>query len=332
MSEKIKLALYWGASCGGCDVAVLDTNEKLLDIAASADIVLWPIAADGKHQDIENMADGEIDVCLFNGGVRNSEVEHMAKLLRAKSKTLVAVGACATLGGIPGLANQYTRESLMKRVYNDGDTIRDINATRPTVTSHVPEGELSLPTLFEKVSPLDKVVKVDYYLPGCPPTPESVMVAVGALLSGNLPELGSVIGNAKTLCDECKREKSNTRSISKFHRPHEIIADPNKCLLEQGIVCAGPATRGGCGAGCISANMPCRGCYGPPDGVLDQGAKLLSAVASLIASDDEAEIERIAAGIRDTFGLFCSFSVPSSMLSTRPTDSDDENEADRRAA
>ena len=87
-------------------MAVLDLNEKILDLAAAADIYLWPVAMDYKYHDVEVWPDGFIDVCLFNGAIRNSEGEHMAHLLRRKSKMLVAFGSCACFGGIPGLANQ----------------------------------------------------------------------------------------------------------------------------------------------------------------------------------------------------------------------------------
>ena len=78
---KLKLAVYWSASCGGCDVTILDIAERVLDVIAIADIVFWPVATDFKHKDVEAMADNSIDVCLFNGAVRNSEQEHIAKLL-----------------------------------------------------------------------------------------------------------------------------------------------------------------------------------------------------------------------------------------------------------
>ena len=84
---KIKLAVYWTAACGGCDVSLLDTHERLLTIGDMAEIVMWPVAADGKEKDIAAMEDGEITVALINGAIRNSENEHMAKLLRQKSKT-----------------------------------------------------------------------------------------------------------------------------------------------------------------------------------------------------------------------------------------------------
>ena len=102
---KIKLAVYWTAACGGCDVSLLDTHERLLTIGDMAEIVMWPVAADGKEKDIEAMADGEITVSLINGAIRNSENEHMAKLLRQKSKIVVAYGTCAMFGGSPALAN-----------------------------------------------------------------------------------------------------------------------------------------------------------------------------------------------------------------------------------
>ena len=116
---KLKLASYWAAACGGCDVAILDIHEKILDLAAAADIVFWPIATDFKYSDVEAMPDGHIDVTLFHGAVRNSENEHLAHLLRAKSKVLVAFGSCAHIGGIPGLANLFTREEIFKRVYHE---------------------------------------------------------------------------------------------------------------------------------------------------------------------------------------------------------------------
>ncbi|MEO0108261.1 MAG: oxidoreductase, partial [candidate division WOR-3 bacterium] len=103
MAEKLKFGFYWAASCGGCEIAVLDTNEAILDIAAKADIVFWPVAMDVKYDDVREMPDGFMDVCFFNGSVRNSEQEELAHLLRKKAKTLVAFGACAHHGWRPGL-------------------------------------------------------------------------------------------------------------------------------------------------------------------------------------------------------------------------------------
>ncbi|HLD44823.1 MAG TPA: oxidoreductase, partial [bacterium] len=119
---KIKMAVYWGAACGGCCVSVLDVHEKLFTVVEHADIVFWPIALDFKYKDVEAMPDKSIDLCLFNGAVRNSENEHMACTLRKKSKVLVAYGSCAHLGGIPGLANFKTKEGIFNRAYLESES------------------------------------------------------------------------------------------------------------------------------------------------------------------------------------------------------------------
>ena len=119
---KLKMAVYWGAACGGCCVSVLDVHEKLFAVVAAADLVFWPIALDIKYKDVEAMPDGAIDITLFNGAVRNSENEHIAHLLRKKSKLLVAYGSCAHMGGIPGLANFWNKETIFKRVHTAGGT------------------------------------------------------------------------------------------------------------------------------------------------------------------------------------------------------------------
>ena len=310
---KLKLALYWAASCGGCDVAVLDVNEKILDIAELADIVLWPIATDFKYHHVEAMDDGSIDVCLFNGSVRNSEQEKIAKLLRQKSKAMVAFGSCACFGGIPALANFTTRDLAFERAYVEAPTNANADRTFPQLLTKVAEGELELPEFYDTVSALDQVVAVEYYMPGCPPPVDLILKVVDALATNSLPPPGSVIASEKTLCDECERVKEE-KKITKIYRSHEIIPDPEKCLLEQGIICMGPATRGGCGSRCILANMPCRGCFGPPAGVYDQGAKMLSALASIYDVKDEEDIARMVEEIKDPAGTFYRFGMSTSML------------------
>lgn len=311
---KLKLALYWAAACGGCDVAVLDVHEKILDIAGVADIFLWPVATDHKYADVEKMAPGSIDVCLFNGAVRNSENEHMARLLREKSKVMVAFGSCAVSGGIPALANFKQREDILQRVYMDTPSTVNPEQVLPVTHCPVNEGVLHLPEFFGFVHSLNQVVEVDYYVPGCPPTAERIWEVMQAIATGNLPAAGATVGALeKSLCDECPREKSN-KKIKRFYRSHEIIPDPHRCLLEQGLLCMGPVTRGGCGAQCISANMPCRGCYGPLPGVLDQGAKYISSVGAVIDARTPEAAEEILAGIADPAGTFYRFGMATALL------------------
>jgi F420-non-reducing hydrogenase small subunit len=310
---KPKLALYWAASCGGCDVAVLDTNEKILDIANLADIVFWPIAMDFKYHDVRAMEDKSIDLCLFNGAVRSTEQEDIAKLLREKSKVMVAFGACACFGGIPALANFSNREEIFRTVYQEAPSNNNESNTVPLVKTAVPEGDLELPELFDTVQTLEQVVPVEYYVPGCPPPVDLILKVVDLFATSKLPPPGAVIASDKTLCDECQRIKEE-KKITKLYRPHEIIPDPEKCLLEQGIICCGPATRGGCGLRCIEANMPCRGCFGPPQGVADQGAKLVSAIASIYQGDSEEDIKKMVDEVLDPAGTFYRFGMADSIL------------------
>lgn len=311
---KLKLGLYWASSCGGCDIAIFELREKLLDLEAAADILFWPCAMDFKYKDVEKMRDGYLDVCLFNGAIRSSENEEMAHLLRQKAKLLVAFGSCAHEGCIPGLANLFDRDSIFERVYLEAPSVDNSGQVRPRTTSYVPEGKIRLPFFWDSLKTLGQVVEVDYYVPGCPPQAPQTWAVMEAILSGKLPPKGSVVGaTEKTVCDECPHNREE-KHISRFYRPHEIIPDPNRCLFDQGIICAGPATRGGCGALCPKVGMPCRGCYGPPPDIMDQGVALLSAVASVVDAETEEETVRIIGELVDPVGTFYRFGLPASLL------------------
>lgn len=311
---KLQIAIYWGAACGGCDVAVLDTNEFILDVAALADVRLWPIAVDGKYKDVEAMADRELDLTLFDGAVRNSENERIAKLLRKKSKLLVAFGSCAHMGGIPGLANLVGRDEILRAAFLVNPSIQAGNETIPREHTDAPAGELDIPKFYNRVYKLDQVVDVDYYVPGCPPAPHQIKAVLLAVATGKLPPKGSVVGASdRALCDECGRRKTE-KKVQRFYRPWQVIQKFDECLLEQGIPCAGSATRGGCGVRCPNSGMPCRGCYGPLPHAKEQGSKLLSALASIIDSKDPEEIEVILDGIPDLAGLAYRFGLPASLL------------------
>ena len=325
--EKPKLAMYWASACGGCEISVLNIHENILTVDEVFDIVFFPCIADFKVKDLESYPDGYIDVCLFNGAIRNSENEEMAHLLRKKSKILVAYGSCAYEGCIPALSNLTTKDATFDKVYLNNPSIDNPDGIIPQVVTKVAEGELTLPVFYNTVKSLDQAVDVDYYLPGCPPEPHQIwavlQVVVGALLEGNpLPPAGAILGAGITsVCEECEREKDET-CIDRFYRPYQLDPDPDQCLLEQGIICMGIATRSGCGALCPTVGMGCRGCYGPPEGVIDQGAKMLSAIASVINAGDETmeddELEHVIQEVIDTIpdpaGTFYRFSMAHSIL------------------
>jgi F420-non-reducing hydrogenase small subunit len=317
-SAKPKFAMYWAASCGGCEIAVLNIHEKILDVDANFDVVFWPVAMDAKYKDVEAMEDQSILLTLFNGGMRNDENVHIAKLLRQKSKILVAFGSCACEGCIPGLANLGDSREIVHTAFNTVSTDNP-HEIYPMTSYDVPEGEIHIPTILPVLKTLDQVVDVDYYMPGCPPESTQIAAVIDLVIQvlqgkAQLPPKGSVIGaGGSTVCDECKRTRG-VKSIKSFERIWAIAPDPTLCLLEQGIPCNGPATRSGCDARCPTAGAQCIGCYGPAEGVVDYGARLISAYASVIESNDPAEIDRILDGLVDPVGQFYRFNLAGSLL------------------
>ncbi len=314
-----KVALYWCAGCGGCEESVVDLAEDILKVVEAVDIVFWPVALDFKYSDVEALADGELAVSLINGAVRTEEQERLARLLRKKSKLVIAHGACAHLGGVPGLANFYSRRELLDRSFKEVHTMHNPEGILPEVKVEVSGQTLELPEFHARVKALNQVIEVDYYLPGCPPPPELIKNAIFALLEGKLPVLGTVLADKQALCSSCSRQDSKPEKIQlkRFKRIYEAEIDPTRCFLADGVICLGPVTRGGCKERCIKANMPCRGCFGALDNVIDQGAKALSFLSSLIDSNDPEEIKKIVDSIPDPAGLFYRYSLASSPLGGR---------------
>ncbi|MFQ6136225.1 MAG: methyl viologen-reducing hydrogenase [Candidatus Hydrothermarchaeales archaeon] len=250
----VKVAEEWLAVCGGCEVTVLDVGEPLVDLLPQLEFVHIPVLMDHKYYgqigEKTELEIPEADVGIISGGVRLEEHKHIAEEMRKKCKTIIASGACANFGGVPALGNMYNNEEIFDVVY------RKTKSTDPGETPSV-----DIPPFTDRVYALDEVIKVDISLPGCPTTPELVAEALTALLEGKtftLPE--------KSVCEDCPltREK---KALTALKRPLEQ-PQPERCLLELGYLCIGPATRTGCGGAekvprCIRANMPCRGCFGP---------------------------------------------------------------------
>jgi F420-non-reducing hydrogenase small subunit len=231
----------------------------------------------------------------------------------------VAFGSCACEGCIPGLANLTSKSAIYEAVYNSISTVNPDNVEPETVVS-VPEGDIYMPELYPVVRTLDQVVPVDYYMPGCPPESHQIGAVIDLVIQvlngeAELPPAGATIGaGGSTVCDECDRVR-NIKHIKAFTRIQDLeTIDPELCLLEQGIPCNGPATRSGCGSLCPTAGAQCIGCYGPAEGVVDYGARLMTAFASVIDSNDPDEIEHILDTLPDPAGQFYRFSVANSSL------------------
>ncbi len=258
----VRLAEEWFTICGGCEVTILDIGEPLLDVLQKVQIVHMPVIMDhkiyGQTGEKAEMEIPEAEVGMISGGIRNEEHKKLAQEMRKKVKTLIALCSCACYGGVPALANQYTTQEILEKVYRGSIT---------TDKDGIPQEDI--PPMTDRVYAISEVVKVDLQLPGCPTTPEMV---AGALIS--LLEAKPFTLNTKSVCDECptKREKKAVSTLKRrLEAPEFTPGAPlseMRCHMEQGFLCLGPATRGGCGGSegtprCIKAYQPCEGCFGP---------------------------------------------------------------------
>ena len=258
---KPKVAFYWCASCGGCEEAVVDLAEKVIDVAAAVDIVFWPVALDFKRKDVEALPDGAIAATFLNGAIRTTEHEEMAHLLRRKSQVLDRLRRLRGARRHPG-----PREPVgpRERSCTRSTATRPAPTTRPACCPerrHRADGhEVELPGFYDTVRSLDQVVEVDYTIPGCPPTPELLADAVTALLNGHaaaegrgararhraLRELPAQAQQARPALDPrlqaAARGASSTRSSACSRRGSCAWARP------RGAAAAAAASRGTCPA------------------------------------------------------------------------------------
>jgi F420-non-reducing hydrogenase small subunit len=315
-----KLALYWCSSCGGCEASILDLAEDLLEIVEQVEIAFWPVALDFKRDDLLALPDRTLDASFINGAIRTDEDAEMASLLRRKSGLVFAHGACAHLGGVVGLADFHGPSALLERVYRAAESVNNPDGIVPGALQDPADSEPRLPRLRPRVSPLADVVEVDYYIPGCPPPPELMQQALQSLIHRELPPKGSVFGDAKALCHSCPRGQTLVEGpqLPGFQRIQHVEWDDLRCFLPQGIVCLGPATRGGCEARCIAANMPCRGCFGPVAPGSDPGGSAAAFLASLIDPSAPSDALEAVNAVPDPAGLFYRYSLPVSLLGGCP--------------
>lgn len=278
---SVKIAEEWVNACSGCEISIVDMGERLLDVLNLVEFVHIPVLMDHKY--FGQLGDGsrlnipEADVGIITGGIRNAEHLEVAEEMRRKCKIIIALGTCATHGGIPALANSWRFDDVMERVYSTETT--DKAGFRPA------DG---VPQVLDACLALDEKIKVEVLLPGCPPHPDQVFSALVALLEGRVPELPD-----KSVCDCCPTLREGKGQLKRLRRflenpfyksPDEPL-DRMRCLLEQGFLCMGPVTRAGCGGGkvvprCIAARVPCRGCSGPVRNDGNQLLDMLNALAS----------------------------------------------------
>ncbi|MGD9949107.1 MAG: methyl viologen-reducing hydrogenase [Desulfobulbus sp.] len=270
-----RLSFEWLHACCGCEVSLLDSGSQLLALLNRVEIVHFPLLMDHKYQQAEGSTAPvlpEADIGVVSGGVAFEEQLELLKAMRASCRILVALGTCATHGGIPAMGNQWTVQETLQTVYTYGS---DELALVPA--------EISKP--LDRVYSVDEKVQVDCLVPGCPPA----AVAIVEVLTGLIKDR-SVATTGKSVCETCptRRGGKGQGGVRRFLENAE--GDPEAplsemlCLLEQGILCQGPVTAGGCGGKgtplCLLARVPCRGCYGPVRAGSNPLLDMLNALAS----------------------------------------------------
>ncbi|MBU1342694.1 MAG: methyl viologen-reducing hydrogenase [Proteobacteria bacterium] len=276
----IKIASESLHACSGCEISILDMGEKLLELLEFAAIVHLPLLMDSKHdspkKNPRTIKLPKADVGLISGGIKTREHLEVARALRKSCDLIVALGTCATHGGIPALANSYGNDDLLGRCFNTKGTDK--------ADSFPSDG---VPGMMDTCSALDEHISVDIFLPGCPPHPDHIFKALESIEKKELFSLPD-----KSVCDNCPATRNGNGQVKALKRSLEL---PNWrvyegkedfiCFLEQGFLCMGPVTKDGCGgntdsARCIMAQVPCRGCYGPVKKEGNQRLAMLNALAS----------------------------------------------------
>jgi len=259
--------------CGGCECSMLDTGGALTDVMPQLEVVHMPVLMDHKYYgqtgEGTKIEIPQADIGVITGGVRTEEHKHVAQEIRNKCKLVIAYGSCACFGGLPALANMFTKDEVFNKVYK---------TTRSTIPGEFPS--IGITPWTDRVYAVDEVIRVNIYMPGCPPSPDVFADAVTARLTRKPFRF-----EEKAVCEDCplKREK---KAIAAIKRPLETAPIKDRCLLEQGYLCLGPATRTGCGGHekiprCIAGNFPCRGCMGPIKFGGSQMVDMMGALATI---------------------------------------------------
>ncbi len=171
---KKRLATLWLDGCSGCHMSFLDMDERLIELAQKVEVVSSPYV-DFKYPDY---FPDDIDVAIVEGSVSTEEDLHKIKLLRAKSKFLISLGDCAVTGNVSSMRNLVEIPDIYERVY-----VENADVNKGMIPSKV------VPAFTKKVIPLHQAVKVDFFIPGCPPPADAIYFALTELLEGRVPNI-----------------------------------------------------------------------------------------------------------------------------------------------
>jgi len=296
VSDVVRLNTEWLSACGGCHVSLVDLHEKILDLLGAVRLQHCPVLTDIKGYP-------EADLGIVTGAVRSEHDREAAEAMRASCRVLIAFGTCAVYGGIPGAGMVHSREEILDTVYGQN---------RTTCTHAAPESAVS--PLEKLVAPVDEVVEVDLYLPGCPPHPSFTLDALLALLKGRRPRAGT-----ESVCARCERRMEKT-TVEQILQNHAGTPDPTLCLLCQGYLCLGSVTLDRCAAPCPNHGTPCTGCSGPTAQVLTEPNRdIRTAVAERMAALTRIPREAVVAAIERAAKTHYAYAMATRMIGEKPT-------------
>ncbi|MBS1245381.1 MAG: F420-non-reducing hydrogenase small subunit [Chloroflexi bacterium] len=245
------------SGCAGCEVSLLNADAWV----SQSELVYMPLVISA--YDMPN-----VDILLISGGVRNDEDLYNLRRAVRHAGQVVAVGTCAISGGV---ANLGDRDDVRERFLAE-------------------EERQHLPRLLPKCRPVDAVVTIDRYLPGCPPTPELFMAAL-------FDPPGFTVG--ASVCQECGRQKIKELRPTHLLGFEQGEVQPGICLVNQGYLCVGSSTRGGCRALCTRPGHPCVGCRGPSDAFIEKDSSVwFTSIQRVFTTMTDVPADEIAAGLR----------------------------------
>jgi F420-non-reducing hydrogenase small subunit len=260
--SPVRTAILSLSTCGGCSAAFLQDQDELTRLLEKVDITYCPMLID--ESEIHT-----VDVAIVDGLVRVKEDEEKLEEARHKSRYLIAWGTCASFGGIPAIANQYELEELIAESYGHAkDPLAYYLSGSQGVDRATYQDQTNELKLLRRARKLDEFVKVDYYLPGCPPQVPFLIQLVGELRGDGQP-----VKPRPIVCAECSR-KNIKLPVDYFWISPRPEWDTEHCFTSRGSICLGFMTKGGCGAVCPQGGLPCWGCRGPAETVmkkLDEG-------------------------------------------------------------
>jgi F420-non-reducing hydrogenase small subunit len=293
---KTTISTEWLSGCSGCHVAVVDLHEKLLNLVDDVEFVRIPVLADEKGYP-------KADVGIIEGAIRSEHDREAARKMRESVTTLIAFGTCAVYGGPSGLGWLYDGDSVLDKTFGGGPT---------SVPGEMPDG--NAPHLEKSVVPLNEAVKVDFYLPGCPPHPYWIAAAIVSLLH---PEKEKI--PQKTVCSKCERTMKKQQGVT---LQKSMVSAPKSdlCFLSQGVVCLGSVTMERCLAQCPNKGVACSGCAGPSyDMITEPHLDLRTMVAKRMNMVTGIPYEDIRGYMESSARTFYSYAMASPIIYKKPT-------------